>query len=56
MIVTGGQHKHKLYLQPIPVQRPFQIVGVDTMDLPCTKSGNKCVLVFQDMFTVTNGY
>ena len=26
-------------LQPIPVQRPFQIIGVDIMDLPKTERG-----------------
>ena len=51
VIATGGQRQHKPYLQPIPVQRPFQIIGVDIMDLPCTESGNKHVIVFQDMFT-----
>ena len=34
-------------LHPIPVQQVFQIVGVDVMDLPMTKAGNKHV-VFQD--------
>jgi hypothetical protein len=34
-----------------PVQRPFQIVGVDIMDLPLTKRGNQHVLVFQDHFS-----
>ena len=38
-------------LQPIPVQRPFQIIGVDIMDLPKTERGNKHVLVFQDFLT-----
>ena len=39
------------HLKPIPVQRPFQIIGFDVMDLPCTAQGNKHVVVFQDMFT-----
>ena len=30
------------------VQRPFQVVGVDIMDLPLTDTGNRHVLVFQD--------
>ena len=51
VIATGGQRQHKPYLQPIPVQRPFQIIGVDIMDLPCTESGNKHLIIFQDMFT-----
>ena len=50
-IVTGGGCQHKPPLSPIPVQRPFQIIGVDIMDLPSTESGNKHVIVFQDMFT-----
>lgn len=37
-------------LQPIPIQRPFQKIGVDVMDLPCIERGNKHVVVFQDMF------
>ena len=42
-IVSGGG---KAPLQPIPVQRPFQIIGVDVMDL--IKTGNSHVVVFQD--------
>ena len=42
-IVTGGGRQHRPPLRPIPVQRPFQKIGVDVMDLPCT--------VFQDMLT-----
>ena len=38
------------HLHPIPVSRPFQIIGVDVMDLPTTALGNKHVLVFQDLF------
>ena len=38
-------------LHPIPVQRPFQVVGVDIMELPLTEAGNKYVLVFQDYLT-----
>lgn len=38
-------------LQPIPVQRPFQIVGIDIMDLPKRERGNKHVLVLQDFLT-----
>ncbi len=36
-------------LHPIPVHRPFQIVGVDVMDLPVTTNGNKHVVVFLTM-------
>ncbi len=38
-------------LQSIPVNRPFQIVCVDIMDLPITTRGNRHVLVFQDFLT-----
>ena len=33
------------------MSRPFQILGVDIMDLPLTDSGNKHVVVIQDLFT-----
>ena len=51
MIVSGSGRRNKLPLHPIPVQRPFQIVGVDIMDLPATQQGNKHVMVFQNFFT-----
>ena len=47
-IVTGGGRTGRPSLYPIPVQRPFQIVGVDIMD---TATGNGYVLVFQDQLT-----
>ena len=50
-VVTGGDRKQVPPLQPIPVQRPFQIFGVDIMELPITKSGNRYVIVFQDFLT-----
>ena len=50
-VVTGGGRQHKPPLRPIPVERPFQKIGVDIMDLPCTERGNKHVVVFQDMLT-----
>jgi transposase InsO family protein len=50
-IVTGGGRHHRPPLHPIPVSRPFQIVGVDVMELPVTESGNRYVLVFQDFLT-----
>ena len=50
-IVTGGGRHHRAPLHPIPVSRPFQIVGVDIMELPQTNRGNKYVLVFQDFLT-----
>ena len=49
--VTGGQRITRPPLQPIPVHRPFQLLGVDVMDLPVTESGNKHVLVFQDFLS-----
>ena len=48
-IVTGGGGHHHALLYPIPVSQLFQIVGVDTMELPQTNRG--CVLVFQDFLT-----
>ena len=50
-IATGGSRPSKPLLSPIPVQRPFQIVGVYVMELPMTKRDNKYVVVFQDLFT-----
>ena len=50
-IVAGGGRQNRPPLQPIPIGRPFQILGLDIMDLPCTDLGNKHVVVFQDMFT-----
>ena len=49
--VSGVGRRHKPPLHPIPVSHPFQILGVDLMELPKTSSGNRCVVVFQDMFT-----
>ena len=42
VIVTGGGRVAKPPLCPIPwpVERPFQILGVDVMKLPKTTSGN----------------
>ena len=50
-IVSGGGRQHRPPLKPIPVHRPFQKIGVDVMELPCTERGNKYVVVFQDMLT-----
>ena len=50
-VVTGSGHPTKPPLQPIPVQRAFQILGVDVMDLPKTARGNQHVVVFQDYLT-----
>ena len=49
--VTGVGRRCKPPLHPIPVQRPFQIIGVDIMELPITERGNKYVIVFQDFLT-----
>ena len=49
--MSGSGKLVKPPLHPIPVQRPFQILGVDVMDLPVTEKGNKHVVVFQDYFT-----
>lgn len=50
-IATGGSRPGRPPFSPIPVQRSFQIVWVDLMELPLTTQGNKYVLVFQDLFT-----
>ena len=50
-VVSGGGKLKRPPLHPIPVQRPFQIVGVDIMDLPKTVDGNCHVIVFQDYLT-----
>lgn len=49
--VTGVGHQCRPLLKPIVVQRPFQIIGLDIMDLPCSEQGNKHVVLLQDMFT-----
>ena len=38
-------------LHPIPVNRPFQFIGVDLMELPKTRKGNRYVIVLQDYLT-----
>ena len=50
-VALGTGRKTKPPLQPIPVARPFQILGIDVMDLPMTERGNKHVVVIQDLFT-----
>jgi hypothetical protein len=50
-IVTVAGRQHQPPLHPIHVQKPFQIVGVDIVDLACTESGNKHEVVSQDTFT-----
>ena len=51
VIVSGCGRRNRPPLHPIPVQRPFQIIGVDIMELPTTQQGNKHVVVFQDFFS-----
>ena len=50
-IATGGSKIVHLPLHPIPVQQPFQILGIDIMELPKTTAGNKYVIVLQDFLT-----
>ncbi len=51
LTIKGSGRHQPPPLHPIQVSRPFQIIGVDVMDLPKTSNGNKHVLVFQDYFT-----
>ncbi len=48
VIVMGAGRPGHPPLQPIPVSKPFQIMGIDIMDLPRTIKGNKHVVVVQD--------
>ena len=50
-IATGSSQSNKPPLHPIPVDRIFQIFGVDVMDLPKTDRGNQHVVVFQDFLS-----
>ena len=50
-IVNSSGRVNRPPLSPIPVSHPFQIVGVDIMELPRTDRGNKYVVVFQDFLT-----
>ena len=50
-IAMGIGRRMKPLLHPIPVKRPFQILGVDVMELPKTSKGNKYVIVIQDFLT-----
>ena len=47
-IMSGSARVNRPPLHPITVQRAFQIVGVDIMDLPVTDAGNKHVVILQD--------
>ena len=48
-IATGTSRALRPPLNPIP--KPFQIFGVDVMELPKTERANQYVIVFQDMFS-----
>ena len=50
-VVSGVGQTCKPPPHPIPVSRPFQIWGVDIMELPTTARHNRYVIVFQDLFT-----
>lgn len=50
--ITAGMGKHyNPPLHPITASRPFQIVGLDLMELPQTQKGNRYVIVMQDYLT-----
>lgn len=44
-IVSGTGRAQRPPLHPIPVQRAFQILGVDIMELPITTPGNRYLIV-----------
>ena len=48
LMVGTGQRP----LNPIPLSGPFDRVGVDTMQMPQTERGNRCVIVFMDYLTL----
>ena len=50
-ITSGIGQRTRPPLHPIPVSRPFQILGIDIMDLPQAEDGNNNVVVVQDLFT-----
>ena len=51
LLVAGTGRRHVPLLHPISVQRPFQIFGMDIMELPITETKNRYVIVFQDFLT-----
>jgi len=51
VIVSGGGKMCRPPLHPIPVQRTFQIQGINIMELPKTAAGNRYVMVLQDFLT-----
>jgi len=44
-IVNVAGNKRKPLLHPIPVKRPFQIIGIDIMELPRTAKGSRYVVI-----------
>ena len=51
VVVGGTARPWRPPLQPISVDRIFQIVGVDIMELLRTSQGNHYVVVFQDILS-----
>ena len=52
-IVSEGGRVWKPCLHTIPISRPFQIGGVDIMELPKTKRGNQYVIVLFTKWPLT---
>ena len=51
-VVVSGTGKHaRPLLKPIQISRPFQIMGVDIMELPVSRRGNQYVIVFQNFLS-----
>jgi len=50
-MTTGVGREKRPPLHPISVRRPFQIWGIDIMELPKTAKGNKYVIILQDFLT-----
>ena len=50
IVLKTGRHFNPP-LHPIPVNRRLQIIGVDLMELPKTRKGNRYVIVLQDYLT-----
>ena len=48
---TGSGRRCEPLLHPIPFQLPFQVLGIDVMDLPVTEIGNSHIVAIQDRFT-----
>lgn len=50
-VVRGSGRLQRPPLHPISVSCPFQILEVDIMELPLTKSGNRYTIVFHDFLS-----